>query len=362
MRAAVLNTVNEPLEIEELSVDKPGPSEVLIRTSHAGVCHSDLHFIEGKYPSALPVVLGHEGAGVVEAVGSDVTYCAPGDHVITCVSLFCGQCKACITGHPYHCSKEGIVRGAEDAPRLRRGSDPVSQFMELSCFGEQMLVHEKAVVKVTKDVPLEKAALVGCGVVTGVGAVFNTAQVRPGQTVAVVGCGGIGLNCIQGAALAGAERVIAVDRVLGKLELARKFGATDVVDASGGDAAAQVIELTAGGVDHAFEAVGLAETTQQCFEMLALRGTATVIGMIPIGSTVEIPGVALLSQKKLQGSTMGSTRFRLDMPFYLNLCLQGRLNLDDLLSRKLPLDRINDGFEALKTGEVARSVIEMGSS
>ena len=361
MRAAVLNTLNQPLDIEELSVDKPGPREVLVRTTHAGVCHSDMHFIEGKYPSALPVVLGHEGAGVVEAVGSDVTHCAPGDHVITCVSLFCGQCKACITGHPYHCTKEGIVRAPDDAPRLRRGGDPITQFMELSCFGEQMLVHEQAVVKITKDVPLEKAALVGCGVVTGVGAVFNTAQVRPGETVAVVGCGGIGLNCIQGAALAGAERVIAVDRVPAKLELARKFGATDVVDASGGDAVGQVVELTAGGVDHAFEAVGLSETTQQCFDMLAMRGTATVIGMIPVGATVEIMGVSLLSQKKLQGSTMGSTRFRLDMPFYLNLYLQGRLNLDDLLSRKLTLDQINEGFDALKTGEIARSVVEMGA-
>lgn len=359
MKAAVLNAVDQSLEIEEISVDEPGPNEVLVRTSHAGVCHSDLHFIEGKYPCVPPIVLGHEGAGVVEAVGSDVGYVEPGDHVITCVTVFCGRCKACLTGHPYHCSKEGIVRGEGEAPRLFRGDQPVTQFMELSCFGEQMLVHESAVVKITRDVPLEKAALVGCGVVTGVGAVFNTAKVQPGETVAVVGCGGIGLNCVQGARLAGAERIIAVDRIPAKLELARKFGATDVVDASGGDAVGQVIELTAGGVDHAFEAVGLPETTQQCFAMLAMRGTATVIGMIPVGAKVEIMGVELLMEKKLQGSTMGSTRFRLDMPFYLNLYLQGRLNLDDLVSRRLRLDEINDGFDALKVGEIARSVVVM---
>jgi S-(hydroxymethyl)glutathione dehydrogenase/alcohol dehydrogenase len=361
MKAAVLNAVDASLEIEELSVDEPGPGEVLIRTSHAGVCHSDLHFIEGKYPCRMPIVLGHEGAGVVEAVGSDVRYVVPGDHVITCVSLGCGNCRPCMTGHPYHCLKEGIVRDPAGPSRLRRGDQDVTQFMELSCFGEQMLVHEKAVVKITKDVPLEKAALVGCGVTTGVGAVFNTAKVRPGQTVAVVGCGGIGLNCIQGARLAGADRIIAVDRLPAKLELARKFGATDTVDASGGDAVQQVIEMTGGGVDHAFEAVGLKQTTEECFAMLAMRGTATVIGMIPIGTTVEIQGYELLMEKKLQGSTMGSTRFRIDMPLYLNLYLQGRLNLDDLVSRRLKLSEINDGFDALKVGEIARSVVVMDS-
>jgi S-(hydroxymethyl)glutathione dehydrogenase/alcohol dehydrogenase len=361
VKAAVLNSIDSSLSIEELSVDKPGPGEVLIRTTHAGVCHSDLHFIEGKYPCQMPIVLGHEGAGVVEAVASDVRYVEPGDHVITCVSLGCGNCKHCMTGHPYHCTKEGIVRGAGDPSRLRRGKEDVAQFMELSCFGEQMLVHEKAVVKIDKQVPLEKAALVGCGVTTGVGAVFNTAKVQAGESVAVVGCGGIGLNCIQGARLAGAERIIAVDRLPAKLELARKFGATDTVDASGGDAVQQVLEMTSGGVDHAFEAVGLKQTTEECFAMLALRGTATVIGMIPIGTKVEIQGFELLMEKKLQGSTMGSTRFRIDMPLYLNLYLQGRLNLDDLISRRLKLSEINEGFDALKVGELARSVIVMDS-
>ncbi|MEE2662820.1 MAG: Zn-dependent alcohol dehydrogenase [Myxococcota bacterium] len=361
MRAALLTEIDKPLEVADLEIDEPGPHEVRIRTAAAGVCHSDLHFQEGKYPCATPIVLGHEGAGVVEDVGSEVGYVAPGDHVITCVTMSCGSCRNCMRGRSHLCSHEGLTRTAADPPRLTRGGEPVNQFMELSCYAEQMLVHEAAVVKVTKDIPLDKAALIGCGVVTGVGAVQNTARVRPGETVAVVGCGGIGLNAVQGARLSGAERIIAVDRLASKLELARTFGATDTVDASADDPVAAVRELTGGGVDHAIEAVGLKQTTEQCFSMLATGGTATVIGMIPVGTKVEIMGVELLSEKKLQGSAMGSTRFRIDMPTYVNLYLQRRLNLDDLVSRHLTLDQINEGFEALHTGEVARSVILMDS-
>lgn len=361
MKAALLTGIDEALEIAELGIDAPAPHEVLIQTAAAGVCHSDMHFQEGKYPCAVPIVLGHEAAGVVEAVGAEVDYVAPGDHVITCVSMSCGNCRNCMRGKPHLCAHEGLMRPPSAPPRLTRGEEPVHQFMELSCYAEQMLVHEKAVVKVTKDIPLDRAALIGCGVVTGVGAVQNTAGVRPGETVAVVGCGGIGLNAVQGARLSGAERIIAVDRIGSKLELARTFGATDTVDASAGDVVAAVRELTGGGVDHAFEAVGLKETTEECFSMLATGGTATVIGMIPMGTRVEVMGVELLAEKKLQGSVMGSTRFRIDMPTYINLYLQGRLNLDDLVSCYLSLDQINEGFEALRVGEVARSVIRMGS-
>lgn len=359
MQAAILTGVDEPLEIATLQIDSPGPREVLIRTAAAGVCHSDMHFQEGKYPCALPIVLGHEAAGVVEAVGADVHYVAPGDHVITCVSMSCGECRNCMRGKPHLCAHEGLTRLPEDGPRLTQAGELVHQFMELSCYAEQMLVNERAVVKVTPDIPLDKAALIGCGVVTGVGAVQNTARVRPGETVAVVGCGGIGLNAVQGARLAGAERIIAVDRLDTKLELARTFGATDTVNAASGEAVGAIQELTGGGVDHAIEAVGLKETTEQCFAMLAPGGTATVIGMIPLGTKIEVMGVELLAEKKLQGSAMGSTRFRIDMPTYVNLYLQGRLNLDDLVSRTLRLDQINEGFEALRVGEIARSVIQM---
>lgn len=357
MRAAVLTEVNKPLEILDLEVDKPRANEVLIRTVTAGVCHSDMHFQEGKYPCPCPTVLGHEAAGVVEAVGSDVNYVSPGDHVITCVSMSCGSCRQCFRGKPHLCSHEGLVRGAEDVPRLTLDGERVHQFSELSCYAEKMLVHEKAVVKITKDLSLDRAALLGCSVVTGIGAVQNTAKVGPGDTVAVVGCGGIGLNAIQGARIAGAERIIAVDRIADKLDLARTFGATDTVDASALDAVAAILEMTGGGVDHAIEAVGLKQTAEQCFNMLAAGGTATVIGMIPVGTTIELHGVALLAERKIQGSVMGSTRFRLDMPMYANLYLQGRLKLDELVSRTLELDEINVGFDLLRTGAVARSII-----
>jgi S-(hydroxymethyl)glutathione dehydrogenase/alcohol dehydrogenase len=359
VKAAVLRELNKPFSIEEVQVDRPGPREVLLRTAAAGICHSDMHFQEGKYLWPMPCVLGHEGAGVVEAVGSDVAYVEPGDAVITCVSVFCGRCESCLRGRPHMCAKQDLVRGDQHPPALHQAGARVHQMMGLSCYAEQMLVHENAVVKIGRDVPLDRAALIGCAVTTGVGAVLNTAKVEPGSVVAVVGCGGIGLNAVQGARLAGAARIIAVDRVASKLELARVFGATDAVDATAGDPVEQIRELTSGGVDYAFEAIGLKQTAEQCFSMLRPGGLAVVIGMIPLGTKVEIQGVELLSEKRLMGSNMGSNRFRIDMPNYLRFYLQGRLNLDDLVSRRLSLDQINQGFDALRGGEVARSVIVM---
>jgi S-(hydroxymethyl)glutathione dehydrogenase/alcohol dehydrogenase len=227
----------------------------------------------------------------------------------------------------------------------------------LSSFAEQLLVHEHMLVKIRPDMPLDKAALIGCGVTTGVGAVMNTAKVRPGETVAVIGCGGIGLNAVQGAAISGAGRVIAIDPVASKRQLALTFGATDVVDASAGDAVLAVLELTGGGVDHAFEAIGLAATAQQAFNMLDKGGTATVIGMIPLGQHVELDGFQFLMEKKIQGSNMGSNRFRIDMPQYIEWYLAGKLKLDELVSGVMPIEQINDGFTALKGGEVARQLV-----
>jgi S-(hydroxymethyl)glutathione dehydrogenase/alcohol dehydrogenase len=237
----------------------------------------------------------------------------------------------------------------------------IHQFLDLSSYAEQMLVHENAIVKITKDMPLDRAALIGCGVTTGVGAVFNTAAVKPGSSVAVIGCGGVGLNCVQGAALAGAGRVIAVDMVPAKLEMARKFGATDVVNAAEGDPVQQVRDLTDGGVEYSFEAIGLKLTAEQAWSILRPGGTATIIGMIPMGTKIEILGMDFLAEKKIQGSTMGSNRFRIDMPRYVDMYLNGRLNLDDLVSQRIGLDQVQEGFEAIKKGELARSVIVMDS-
>jgi S-(hydroxymethyl)glutathione dehydrogenase/alcohol dehydrogenase len=357
-RAAILESAPGALVVDDITVGDVGPREVRVRTVAAGLCHSDLHFIQGLYPYPLPAVLGHESAGVVEEVGNEVRDFAVGDHVVSCVSGFCGACRYCLTGRPYLCTKVGLNRAPGSAPRLSRGDEALSPFFDLASFSEELLVHEHYLVKIRPDMPLEQAALLGCGVTTGLGAVLNTASVRPGETVAVLGCGGIGLNAIQGAALAGAGRVIAVDRLPAKLAMAQAFGATDVVDASAGDPVAAVFELTAGeGVDHAIEAIGLKATVEQAFAMVGRGGTATVIGMVPVGQLLEIDATQLLGGKRLQGSNMGSNRFRIDIPRYVDWYLAGRLELDALVSATMPLDEINDGFAALAAGEVARQLV-----
>ncbi len=361
MRAAVLNSIPGSLEIEDIQIAEPGPREVLIKVAAAGLCHSDLHFMEGKYPYLTPAVLGHESAGVVEAVGSQVTYVQPGDHVITCLSVYCGNCENCLTGRPAICSNSASTdRGPDQPPRLSRDGQPVAQFLKMSSFAEQMLIHEHGVVKIRDDMPLDRAALIGCGVTTGLGAVFNTARVEPGTTVAVIGCGGIGLNAIQGARIAGARQIIAVDMLDSKLDLAMDFGATHVVNASGTDPVKEVFKLSGGGVHYSFEAIGLKVAAEQAFNMLRSGGTATVIGMIPVGQNIELPGVSFLGERRIQGSAMGSNRFRVDMPRYIDLYLDGRLKLDELVSARITLDQINDGFEHMKTGALARSVITFG--
>ncbi|MNO81665.1 S-(hydroxymethyl)mycothiol dehydrogenase [compost metagenome] len=357
MKAAVFKEVGVPLSIEEVTISKPGPREVLIRTVAVGVCHSDLHMVDGSYPYPLPVVLGHEAAGIVEAIGSEVRSVKPGDHVVTCLSAFCGHCEHCVTGHLSLCVSPETKRGPEEEQRLTYVQKPMPQFMNLSAFAEQMLVHENACVSIRRDMPMDRAALLGCAVTTGTGAVFNTAKVRPGETVAVIGCGGIGLAAINGAVLAGAGRVIAIDMLDSKLELAKKFGATDVVNAKNGDAIQQVQELTRGGVHHAFECIGLKQTAEQAFGMLKRGGTATIIGMIKPGVNVELPGLAFLGEKRIQGSMMGSNRFPVDLPNLVDFYMQGRLKLDEMISQRIRLDQINEAFDELKRGELARSVI-----
>ena len=358
MKAAVLRGVGRPLRIEDVEVASPIGHEVLVRVAAAGVCHSDLHHIEGLYPTDFPSVLGHESAGVVEAVGDQVGYVSPGDRVITCMSVFCGHCEACVTGHPVNCERpQDVSRGPEEPPRLSQNGEPVHQFYHLSSFAEYMLVHEHAIVKIREDMPLDRAALIGCGVTTGVGAVHNTAKIEVGSTVAVIGLGGVGLSAVNGAAISGAGRIIAIDTVASKFELARHFGATDTVDASRADVVETVREMTGGGVHYSFEAIGLKKTSEQAYDMLRPGGTATVIGMIPVGQKLEIDGESLLFEKKLQGSNMGSNRFRVDMPRYIDFYLAGKLHLDEMITRRVRLDQVNEAFDAMKAGEVARSVI-----
>lgn len=357
MKAAVLRQVRTPLSIEDVQINKPGPHEVLIRTMAAGVCHSDLHFVEGSYPYPLPAVLGHESAGIVEQVGSEVRTVKPGDHVITCLSAFCGHCDHCLTGHMSRCVSPDTKRGSDEEPRLGNAVGSMNQFLNLSSFAEQMLIHEHACVAIRKDMPFDRAALIGCSVTTGIGAVIHTSNVRPGETVAVLGCGGVGLAAINGAAIAGAGRIIAVDMQGSKLNLAKQFGATDVVNAKDGDPVQQVLELTKGGVHHSFEAVGLKQTAEQAFKMLARGGTANIIGMIPVGVNIELHGADFLGEKRIQGSVMGSNRFPVDMPRFVDFYMSGKLKLDEMISRRIKLSQVNEAFDELKKGELARSVI-----
>ncbi|MEW6019018.1 MAG: Zn-dependent alcohol dehydrogenase [Pseudomonadota bacterium] len=357
MKAAVLREVGKPLQIEDVQINKPGPHEVLIRTVAAGLCHSDLHFMEGSYPHPLPAVLGHESAGIVEQVGSEVRTVKVGDHVITCLSAYCGHCESCLTGHLSLCVSPDTKRGADEEPRLTTAAGPMIQFLNLSSFAEYMLIHEHACVAIRKDMPLDRAALIGCSVMTGVGAAIHTSSVRPGETVAVIGCGGVGLSAINGAAIAGAGRIIAIDTVAAKGNLAMEFGATDFIDASQTDAVKEVLEMTKGGVHHAFEAIGLSKTAEQAFNMLRRGGTANIIGMIPVGQSITLMGAAFLGEKKLQGSMMGSNRFPIDMPRLVDFYMNGKLKLDQMISQRIKLEQVNEGFADMKRGELARSVI-----
>ncbi len=346
--------VNQPLQIEDVEVDDPGPNEVLIKTGASGVCHSDLHFMEGNYPTATPIVLGHESAGVVEKIGSEVTRAKVGDRMVVAFVQSCGTCGNCVQGKPYICDNSlALARG----DRLRLNGEPMAQFAGMSAFAEYQLVHENACVPVPDNVPLEVAALVGCSVMTGVGAVTNTAKIAVGSTVAVVGCGGVGLNVIQGAVLAGASKIIAIDLLESKLAAAKEFGATDVIDGSKDDAVQQVMAMTGGGVDFAFEAIGLSVTAEQCFSMIKRGGRAVIVGMIPVADMVTIPGAAFLGEKGIIGSFYGSTRQTHDMPWLMELYSQGRLKIDELISRRYPLAEINEAYDALKAGEVNRSVL-----
>lgn len=359
MRAALLEHAPGELVIDEVTITEPGPDEVLVQTAACGLCHSDLHIIEGKLPHRLPALLGHEAAGIVQQVGADVTEFAPGDHVVGCLSSFCGTCRECAVGHTWLCenSRKLGVR-ADGSSRVRRGEEEITQMSGLGGFAEEMLVHRNAIVQVPDELPLHLGALLGCAVITGVGAVFNSARLRPGSTVAVIGVGGIGLNVVQGARLAGAERIIAVDLNSEKLALAETFGATDVINGSDTDSVQGVLELTGGGVDASFEAIGLTATAQQAVHMLRPGRTAYLIGLPPAGEDVSLPALPLVLQARgLQGVIMGSNHFKRDIPMLANLYVQGRLKLDELVAARIELGDVNAGYDEMRRGTGARSVI-----
>lgn len=357
IKAAVVEAFGEPLAIRDIEIAAPGRDEVLVRTAAVGLCHSDLHYLQGMRKFPLPGVLGHEVSGIVESVGGGVKDLKPGDHVVGALSVFCGTCKQCLGGRFALCGDPDVKQPPGKAQRLASEGRTVSQVFNLSGFAEKLLVHRNALVKIREDMPLDRAALLGCAVITGTGAVFRGARVPAGSSVAVVGCGGVGLATINGALIAGAAQIIAIDNVASKLDLARKFGATDTILASDGDVVGRVQEMTQGGVEFSFECIGIPATVEQCFRMLQPGGTATVVGLFAPGVKASIEGCEFFLEKKLQGTALGSARIREDIPRLVELYMQGRLNLDDLVSRRIRLEDINDGFSAMTRGEVARSVI-----
>lgn len=360
MKAAVLNDYGQPMQIEDVTIDPPQSGEVLVRIGATGVCHSDYHVIKGEWKYGLPIILGHEAAGVVEAVGPNVTGIQPGDHAVLSFRPACGNCRLCALGRSVLCEGRTGDRFKmhDGTARVHRNGEELSVLGRMGSFAEQVVIPAEQVVPVRKDVPMETLALIGCAVTTGVGAVVNAARVEPGSSVAVIGCGGVGLNVIQGAALVNAGRIIAIDLLDNKLEFARQFGATDTINASQGDAVEQVRELTGGGVDYAFEVIGNGRTVEQAIEMTRTAGTACIVGMAPQGSRSTLdPLVLVMKETKLIGTWYGSARPRIDFPRMVELTLAGKLKVDELISRRYTLDQINEGFERLGRGEVARGVI-----
>jgi S-(hydroxymethyl)glutathione dehydrogenase/alcohol dehydrogenase len=361
--AAVLFETGKQFEICEVDLAAPKAGEVLVRMTAGGVCHSDLHVMTGHLQAPLPAILGHEGAGVVAEVGPGVTSVRAGDHVIPLWRLSCGECEHCTAGRPALCAAGMQVRSTgrllDGTSRFSLAGQEIKHFNGVSTFSHYSVIPERSVMKIPDDIALDRAALVGCAVITGVGAVVHCARVRPGSSVVVFGTGGVGLNVVQGAALAGAERIIAVDILDTKLGFAREFGATHTVNASSGDPVAQVRSLTGGrGVDYAFEVIGLPKTMRQAYDCLAKRGMAVIVGVTPLAAEVSVPVMSLVFEERvLTGSIYGSSRPRHDIPTLLDLYRAGKLKLDQLLTRTYPLQRINEAYEALERGEVARSVL-----
>jgi S-(hydroxymethyl)glutathione dehydrogenase/alcohol dehydrogenase len=364
MRAALMRDFHQPLAIESIEIQAPQAGEVLVRVAASGVCRSDLHVLEGHSPVAHPpMVLGHEGAGVVEEVGPGVRSLARGDHVVIALYGPCGECAQCRSGDITACWSPARTNGMyglmpDGSTRLRAGGVPVRPMVGAGTLAERAVVREAQLVKLEPDVPLELICLAGCGVTTGVGAALNTARVEPGARVAVIGCGGVGLNVIQGARIAGASRIVAVDVSREKLDLASDLGATDCVQAGPDvDVPARVKELVPGGVDYAFEVIGKPEIVRQAFECTRGAGTAVMVGAPPPGADVAVDGRLLFAGRRLLGCMGGDNVPQRDIPRLVAFWRSGALRLEPLVSRRLPLDQVNQAFDALRKGDGARTVI-----
>jgi len=369
-KAAVLHEVGRPrpyaetrpLLVETLELDPPGEGEVLVRIGAAGLCHSDLSVVNGDRPRPVPMALGHEAAGEVAEVGPGVTDLRPGDHVVMIFVPSCGHCLPCMEGRPALCEPGAAANGAgsllSGGRRLSLEGRPVHHHMGVSAFAQYAVCARPSLVKIDSDLPLEEAALFGCAVLTGVGAVVNTARVAPGSSVAVVGLGGVGLNALLGARLAGAERIVAVDILDDKLTLARELGATDVFNAAEPEAAAAIREATGGGVDYAFEMAGSVKAMDLCYRVTKRGGTTVTAGLSHPDHRFEVQHVSLVAEERtVKGSYIGSCVPLRDVPRYIALYRQGKLPVDRLMSERLTLEQINEGFDRLATGHTVRQII-----
>jgi len=361
-KAVICRELNKPVMVEEVTVDPPKRGEVLVKLGACGVCHSDLSAITGTIALPLPLVLGHEGAGVVEEVGEGVTEVAKGDHVVFSFIYMCGKCRFCVAGRPVLCLEQGkaLTKPLEGSPRLRDSAGkPLNIFSGCGAMAEYATVSVENVIKIDPEIPLDCAALVGCGVTTGVGAVFNTAKVAPGSSVAVFGCGGVGLSVIQGARIAGAERIIAIDTLEAKLAMARQFGATEILlSKKDEDLAKALKKLTHGGPDYAFECVGSGELAGTAYRAIRRGGLAVVVGVAKPSDSTSVRTMTLpFEEKTLTGSYFGSCVPRIDFPRMLALYLRGSLKLEELITRRYPIAEAPQAFADLESGRNARGVI-----
>ena len=355
MKAAVCYELGKPLVVEEIDIDPPKEGEVKVRMGATAICHSDIHTIRGDWGPRVPILAGHESAGYIEEVGDNVTLVKPGDAVVVSLLTSCGRCTACVSGLPHQCENRWPL-SRESRLHNKQGQD-IYHMTRTATFAEYAIVHESQTVPIPEDMPIDRAALLACGVITGFGAVVNRAQVKPLSSVVVIGAGGVGLNSVQGAAMSGAYPVIAVDMLENKLEAARAFGATHTVIASDEEAVQTVRQMTSGrGADYVFVTVGSAAAVQQGFSMLGPRGMEVVVGIAPRGETVTLPSF-FGGERMLTSSGMGTTRLSVDVPRLVSLYQSGRLKLDELITGRYPLEQINEAIESVERGEALRNVI-----
>jgi S-(hydroxymethyl)glutathione dehydrogenase/alcohol dehydrogenase len=358
MRAAVLYELGSPLVVQEVELGGPGPDEVLVRIEACGVCHSDLHILEGEWTGfSPPIVVGHEAAGVVEAVGAGVATVKPGDHVVLGWKTRCGECRFCTAGQPHLCERPQLLA---ESSSLSTDGRSINRMLTSAYLAEYAVVPKSVAIPIEAEVPLDRAALLACAVMTGVGATMNTAHVRPGDTVAVFGCGGVGVNVIQGAVLCGARQIIGVDIADDKLDYARRFGLTDAVNGMAEDPVAAILRLTAGrGVNYAFDAVGNAKVAEQAFASLDKRGVAVIVGMPAFRerTSIPLPVMPFYGERWVTGSYYGGAVLWRDIPRLADLYLRGKLDLDGLVTRRYPLDAVNEAFADLAGGKPGRGVI-----